>query len=53
MVNGDGTMSRIANWDQLSEREQEATRRRITKRNAERKKDDILLDGPLLQRPIK
>jgi predicted Fe-S protein YdhL (DUF1289 family) len=35
-VNGDGTISRISNWDVLSEREREVVVRRITKRNEER-----------------
>lgn len=35
-VNGDGTISRISNWDELSEREREVVLRRITKRNKER-----------------
>jgi len=37
VLNEDGTMSRIANWHAMTEREQEVTRRRIGKRNAERK----------------
>ena len=36
VVNKDGTLSQIANWGAMSEREQEVTRRRIGKRNRER-----------------
>ena len=35
-VNADGTVSRIANWDQLTEHEQTVALRRIAKRNKER-----------------
>ncbi|KAK3265947.1 hypothetical protein CYMTET_25403 [Cymbomonas tetramitiformis] len=36
VVNEDGSLSRIANWPNMTEREQEVTKRRITKRNNER-----------------
>ena len=36
VVNTDGTLSRISNWDQLSEREKEVAKRRVAKRNQER-----------------
>lgn len=36
VVNEDGTVSRIANWAQLSEREREVALRRIAKRNQQR-----------------
>lgn len=36
VVNEDGSLSRITNWPQLTEREQEVAQRRIAKRNAER-----------------
>jgi predicted Fe-S protein YdhL (DUF1289 family) len=32
-VNADGSLSSIANWDEMTDREREATRRRIAKRN--------------------
>lgn len=32
----DGTLSRIGNWESLSEREREVAKRRIAKRNNER-----------------
>ena len=35
-VNENGTLSRITNWDALSEREREVAKRRIAKRNKER-----------------
>jgi len=35
-VNSDGTLSRIANWERLSEEERNAAQRRIVKRNAAR-----------------
>ena len=38
IVNTDGTLSRITNWEQLSEQEKDATKRRISKRNVERLK---------------
>ena len=38
IVNTDGTMRRIENWDKLSKHEQETTLRRIGKRNQERLK---------------
>lgn len=43
IINTDGTTRRIANWDQLTKGEQEATWRRISKRNEERRK--VLLDA--------
>jgi hypothetical protein len=36
VVNADGTLARIANWDDMTEHEREVTRRRISKRNIER-----------------
>ncbi|KAL1525948.1 hypothetical protein AB1Y20_020774 [Prymnesium parvum] len=36
VVNTDGTLSRVSNWEELSAQEQEATKRRISKRNVER-----------------
>lgn len=42
IINTDGTTRSIENWDQLTEREQEVTWRRISKRNEERRK--ILLE---------
>ena len=36
VVNIDGSLSRITNWDALSERERDVARRRVAKRNAER-----------------
>ena len=36
VVNHDGSLSRITNWPQLTEREREVTQRRIAKRNGER-----------------
>ena len=36
VVNTDGTLSRIANWAELSEHEQKVSLRRIAKRNVER-----------------
>jgi len=36
IVNSDGTVRRIANWDALTTREQEVAWRRIAKRNQER-----------------
>jgi hypothetical protein len=33
VVNADGSLSSIANWDEMTDREREATRRRIAKRN--------------------
>mmetsp|Transcript_39752 Transcript_39752/g.95935 ORF Transcript_39752/g.95935 Transcript_39752/m.95935 type:complete len:170 (+) Transcript_39752:107-616(+) len=38
ILNSDGTTRRIANWDQLTEAEQQTTWRRISKRNEERRK---------------
>jgi hypothetical protein len=35
-VSASGSLSRIANWEQMSEREREVARRRIAKRNKER-----------------
>jgi len=35
-VNGDGSMSRISNWQQMTEVEQDTTYRRLRKRNQER-----------------
>jgi hypothetical protein len=42
IINTDGTTRRISNWDQLSEQEQKATWRRISKRNEQRRQ--ILLE---------
>ena len=36
VVNEDGSLSRIANWAALSERERDVAKRRISKRNQER-----------------
>lgn len=36
VVNSDGSLSRISNWEQMSEQEQKITKRRIAKRNVER-----------------
>jgi len=38
VVNTDGTLSRITNWARLTDEEQNATKRRIAKRNVERLK---------------
>ncbi len=38
ILNADGSMSRIANWDKMAPVEQETAWRLITKRNAERRK---------------
>ena len=38
ILNSDGTTRRIANWDSLTEQEQQVTWRRISKRNEERRK---------------
>merc|ERR1719238_567050 len=38
VLNEDGTMSRITNWHEMTEREQQNTLRVIAKRNAKRKK---------------
>jgi hypothetical protein len=38
IINSDGTTRRISNWDSLTKQEQEATWRRISKRNEERRK---------------
>lgn len=42
IINSDGTTRRIANWDEMTEKEREVTWRRISKRNEERRK--ILLE---------
>jgi hypothetical protein len=36
VVNADGTLARIANWHDMTDRERELTQRRISKRNIER-----------------
>ena len=36
VVNSDGSLSRIANWGEMTEREQALTKRRVAKRNVER-----------------
>jgi len=36
VVNENGSLSRITNWDALSEREREVAKRRIAKRNIQR-----------------
>lgn len=36
VINADGSLARISNWSEMSEREREVTKKRITKRNAER-----------------
>ena len=36
VVNSDGTLARIANWSEMTEKEQTVTKRRIAKRNLER-----------------
>jgi predicted Fe-S protein YdhL (DUF1289 family) len=36
-VNEDGSLSRITNWPQMTDREREVTQRRIAKRNTERR----------------
>merc|ERR1719223_2158984 len=41
ILNSDGTTRRISNWENLTEKEQEVTWRRIRKRNEERR--NILL----------
>lgn len=38
ILNVDGTTRRIANWDKMTDQEQKATWRRISKRNEERRK---------------
>ena len=38
IINTDGTTRQIANWDQMTKREQEVTWKRISKRNEERRK---------------
>lgn len=38
IVNKDGTLSRIINWNEMTESERTATSKRITSRNQERKK---------------
>lgn len=38
VVNTDGTLSRITNWDNMEESEREVVKRRICKRNVERLK---------------
>ena len=51
VVNLDGTLARIANWEQMTEHEQEVTKRRIAKRNIERLqrlKEDGKLGGDLV-----
>ena len=35
-MSASGSLSRITNWEQMSEREREVARRRIAKRNKER-----------------
>lgn len=37
IINADGTTRTIANWDQMTKKEQEVTWRRISKRNQERR----------------
>ena len=37
VINLDGTLTRIANWAEMTEREQAITKRRVAKRNLERK----------------
>jgi len=44
VVNSDGTISRITNWDTLSARERETALRRISKRNNERKEQLLQAD---------
>lgn len=36
VINADGSLARINNWAEMSDREREVTKKRITKRNAER-----------------
>ena len=36
VVNADGTLSRISNWDEMIDKEKELTKRRIAKRNIAR-----------------
>ena len=38
IVNTDGTLARITNWERMSDEEQEVAKRRISKRNVERLK---------------
>jgi len=38
IINTDGTTRQIANWNQMTKREQEVTWKRISKRNEERRK---------------
>jgi hypothetical protein len=42
ILNLDGTTRRIANWDQMTKREQEVAWRRVSKRNEERR--EIILE---------
>ena len=39
IINSDGTTRRIANWDEMSKREQEVTWKRIAARNKKRLED--------------
>ena len=36
VVNADGTLARISNWDEMTDKEKQLTKRRIAKRNIER-----------------
>ena len=38
IINADGTTRRIANWDQMTQGEQQVAWRRISKRNEERQR---------------
>jgi len=52
ILNDDCTMRRIDNWDEMTEREQEVTWKRIAARNAKRKEQCAQreADGTLLQK---
>jgi hypothetical protein len=50
IINKDGTTRRIANWDQLTEQERQASWRRISKRNEERRK--ILLEQQEMEQDL-
>jgi hypothetical protein len=49
ILNEDGTISRISNWDELTQREKDKTFKMISKRNAERAK---VLSSKLASRSI-
>lgn len=39
VINKDGTLSRITNWDQMTDQEKAGTVKMLAKRNAQRRKD--------------